>query len=676
MKLKFPLLLFFIGVLYGHSQNTYVPDDNFEQALIDLGYDSGALDDYVPTANINSVTNLNVSNKNITSLIGIEDFTAITWLFCNDNLLTTLDVSQNVLLEKFICRNNRLTNLNVSQNTSLTWLDSSSNQLTNMDVSNNIGLNRLYLDNNLLTNLDVTSLTNLWILNFNYNSISTIDLTLNLALITFECRSNLIQNLDFSQHSYLRILRCSFNNLETLNIRNGNNTNFTVFYAFLAGNNPNLNCIEVDDAAWSTTNWTDIDATASFSENCHFNETFVPDDNFEQQLINLGYDSGTLNDYVPTANIDSLVSIDLEDQGIIDLTGIEDFTALQTLYCQTNQITNLDLSSNLNLTTLVCNDNLLTNLNLAQNINLTHITCSNNQLSNLTIGNPNILTELHISNNIFTNFDGSGLISLVDFRCQSNQLTTLNIANGNNINFTVFNATNNPNLTCIQVDDTAYSTTNWTNIDTQTGFNENCSLINNDSFEPNNDFAQAYNLNLCSLSLPTIGESGDVDYFIIPVEQNLNTELKIEDIPVGLTCSVTLYTNNQTQHGTSFLTTNTQPLTQYLFSPINTFFYVKIESINANYNINPYKIAITNLNCSLGLEELDIQKFQFYPNPVINILTIESNVNSSYQLLDYLGKIIKNGTLINGHNTIELQSLSKGIYYIKIDSEIKKIIKN
>lgn len=26
---------------------TYVPDDNFEQALIDLGYDSGPLDDYV-----------------------------------------------------------------------------------------------------------------------------------------------------------------------------------------------------------------------------------------------------------------------------------------------------------------------------------------------------------------------------------------------------------------------------------------------------------------------------------------------------------------------------------------------------------------------------------------------------------------------------------------------------
>lgn len=38
--------------------------------------------------------------------------------------------------------------------------------------------------------------------------------------------------------------------------------------AFLAHNNPNLSCIEVDNVAWSTANWLQIDATASFSLNC------------------------------------------------------------------------------------------------------------------------------------------------------------------------------------------------------------------------------------------------------------------------------------------------------------------------------------------------------------------------------------------------------------------------
>ncbi len=40
------------------------------------------------------------------------------------------------------------------------------------------------------------------------------------------------------------------------------------FYGFLASNNPNLSCIEVDNTAWSNINWPYIDPTASFSENC------------------------------------------------------------------------------------------------------------------------------------------------------------------------------------------------------------------------------------------------------------------------------------------------------------------------------------------------------------------------------------------------------------------------
>ena len=41
--------------MIGFGQLTYVPDDNFEQELINLGYDN-VLDDYVLTANINTVT--------------------------------------------------------------------------------------------------------------------------------------------------------------------------------------------------------------------------------------------------------------------------------------------------------------------------------------------------------------------------------------------------------------------------------------------------------------------------------------------------------------------------------------------------------------------------------------------------------------------------------------------
>jgi len=45
--------------------------------------------------------------------------------------------------------------------------------------------------------------------------------------------------------------------------------------------------------------------------------------------------------------------------------------------------------------------------------------------------------------------------------CGHNLLTSLNVKNGNNINFFAFDATYNPNLTCIQVDNVGYSYTNW-----------------------------------------------------------------------------------------------------------------------------------------------------------------------------------------------------------------------
>jgi hypothetical protein len=58
--------------------------------------------------------------------------------------------------------------------------------------------------------------------------------------------------------------------LETLNLKNGNNTAITNTN-FQANSNPALICIEVDTVAYSTTNWTNIDAGLVFSTNCFTN---------------------------------------------------------------------------------------------------------------------------------------------------------------------------------------------------------------------------------------------------------------------------------------------------------------------------------------------------------------------------------------------------------------------
>mgnify|MGYP006077344673 CR=1 FL=1 len=95
------------------TQNcTYIPDDNFEQVLMQLGYDN-IMDNYILTSNINSIAYLNVSYLNISDLTGIEDFTALTELGCENNLLTSLDVSANLALTALFCSNNQLTSLDV-----------------------------------------------------------------------------------------------------------------------------------------------------------------------------------------------------------------------------------------------------------------------------------------------------------------------------------------------------------------------------------------------------------------------------------------------------------------------------------------------------------------------------------------------------------------------------------
>ena len=76
MKKVAILLIVLLTSSFVFAQNTYVPDDKFEQALIDLGYDT-TLDDSVLTANISGVTSLDVSSKEISDLTGIEAFTSL-----------------------------------------------------------------------------------------------------------------------------------------------------------------------------------------------------------------------------------------------------------------------------------------------------------------------------------------------------------------------------------------------------------------------------------------------------------------------------------------------------------------------------------------------------------------------------------------------------------------------
>ena len=84
------------------------------------------------------------------------------------------------------------------------------------------------------------------------------------------------------------------------------------------------------------------------------------------------------------------------------------------------------------------------------------------------------------------------------------------------------------------------------------------------------------------------------------------------------------------------------------------------------------------LDCSsLNTEEFDIIGLKLYPNPVLSVLNIDNNpTNQPYNIIDTLGKVILKGNLNDVDNTINVEQLSNGIYYLKVSDNIaSKFIK-
>ena len=78
--------------------------------------------------------------------------------------------------------------------------------------------------------------------------------------------------------------------------------------------------------------------------------TSIPDVNFEQALMDLGYDaSGILDGCINTAELAGISRLDISHKGIADLTGIQDFTSLEYLYHEGNALDNPNLVDNENL---------------------------------------------------------------------------------------------------------------------------------------------------------------------------------------------------------------------------------------------------------------------------------------------------------------------------------------
>ncbi len=140
------------------SKYVKIPDINFEKAFIELKIDD-VQDGQILTINAEKEDSLDIYNKNIKSLEGIEAFKNLSFLNCFFNELTNLDVSENLKLKALYCGCNRLTTLYVRKNVILENLGVENNFLENLDLSKNAKLILLSYSSNNLSNLDVSQNT-------------------------------------------------------------------------------------------------------------------------------------------------------------------------------------------------------------------------------------------------------------------------------------------------------------------------------------------------------------------------------------------------------------------------------------------------------------------------------------------------------------------------------------
>ncbi|MEM6720869.1 MAG: hypothetical protein AAF611_16175 [Bacteroidota bacterium] len=470
-----------------HCYETYVPDANFENYLethtaigftVEVGNASSlgngiANDQYVTTSKISGLTSLLIFNRGIQDITGIEDFTALETLYAMDNPFTTLDMSKNVNLQDLRVSGTSISAIDVSMLPSLEILDIADTSISTVDISANPNLIFLWVSNTQITLLDLTQ---------------------NTALELLHIAQTSIEELDLTDHSNLVRFNAENAGLLFLDMRNGNNVNVTEFNTLQT---PNLTCINVDNAMYATANWTNVAPNNTFDELC--NDTYIPDPNFEAYLEANNLGNNKANDqYVSTLKIKNVQTLDVSNQSITDLTGIEAFDALENLDCFSNNLTSIDVSNNLNLVRLSCyfNHNLamltlgnlpnleelscsfgeLTSLNLSQLPALKDLICISNELTTLDVSSNLLLEELNASLNNLTTIDLSTNTALKNVAVANNKLVSFSIDNGTNTSITAFNATHNPDLTCIEVDDEMYATTNWTQIDTQTSFSNSCTI--------------------------------------------------------------------------------------------------------------------------------------------------------------------------------------------------------
>lgn len=331
--------------------------------------------EHIYPADVESITELNVSDKYIANLQGIEHFTALKELNCCFNELLELDLSGNPNLEVLDCSlNTELASVNVSNCPQLRTLDCSFTALERLDIRSNTQLTKLVCYSTRLRTLNTSN---------------------NPALEELDTYDACLVNLDVSNNKNLTYLDCSYNNMSSPDSVIGRDT---------------CNSLVGDSFCYEPQN-----------ENVAVEAAFTDQDFLTAVREAVDKPTGELT----PADLAGVTELSVYNSGLKSLDGIEYLTSLETLDCTSNRLTELDVYSNKQLKSVHCGDNKLTDVDLSGNAELTTLDAYGNSLTAVDVSNSPLLESVNVTNNELTELDVSNNPNLNSLYCSSNAFTSI-----------------------------------------------------------------------------------------------------------------------------------------------------------------------------------------------------------------------------------------------------------
>lgn len=365
----------------GVDIGTTFTDANF-QSFVSSNFDTNN-DGSLSEEEIANVTSINVSNyaSAISSMKGIEVFTALESLNCSGQAIKSLDVVDLTNLVTINASNNQLstfsfpteapnlTSVNLSQNllTEITLQDTTYSSLTSLNVYGN-----------QLNAIDLSSLPALTSLNIGYNALSELDLSKNSNLITLYCTNmTKLSKLDVAtkgsvDHTKLKYLDCTYS---------ANGSQGSITELDVSGNTGLISLLASDNS-------------------------------------------------ISTLNMQGTNNIALLDLAGNKLTGIDvsQLTSLSSLNLASNNMKAVDVSSNTLLTYLNLSGMSIDSMDVSENTQLETLDLSNNLIATIDVSKNTALTALYLSDNKLEKIDVSKNTELATLKLDNNSLVAIDIS--------------------------------------------------------------------------------------------------------------------------------------------------------------------------------------------------------------------------------------------------------